>query len=197
MSKRAVLPLVWILVLFSASYVNGMEGIGISPACYGSDASGNCYFINITPNQTMEYEFRVFNFDNDTKEFRAEIEADRNLSGRLKLSPERFSLKQHNSMDCYSSPGCKALKVQLNATGLANGTYTVFVAAITTLSPGGAMNINQVVKAKVMLNVLHPPKNWKILYILAPVILIAFVIALIWLQKRKRPKKQKKEENEE
>lgn len=180
-----------VIFLISISFVCATEGIGISPGCYYADAKGKCYAENITAGEYLEYKFRVYNFDNSTNKFIISVEG--NLTNNTVFSPKEFVLEHHEGKDCWSSKGCKEFTVNINTTGLKPGDYNEYIVAQTSSVSGAFLNINQIVKAKVMINIVGEDREFNkkiIFYIGVPVMIILLILILRKINKRKKSKEK-------
>jgi hypothetical protein len=149
--------IVALLLFLLIPAVAARNGIGISPGCIGADPQGKCIFLNVKLNQTLEYEYHVYNFDDVERAFK--VSAEGNLSPHITVESEEFTLQQHSGKDCKSSPGCEVVMVKINNSNIEPGIYTTEIAASTSALSGGMLALNQIVKARLLLNISEPPKT--------------------------------------
>ena len=188
------LLLISLAILLLVPIACAREGIGITPGCIGADQFGNCTFTEVKYGENPEFEFHIYNFENNSLTFnmRAEVE----LSENIVFTPETFTLEPKTSgqADCNASKGCQIVIARLNTNKLASQKeYSSYIFASTTTGEEGTLNVIQEVGSKMMIKISAPwyvlayysmqkfvQDNW--LYILIIIIAIVSSIAgfFVW-----------------
>ncbi len=152
MGKKAIFMLIMILAtaLICSAHAEARSGIGISPGCFPISTDGGCAYDQIIQGSTKTFDIEVYNFDSDTKEFTVTISSQiKNVTSE----PREFSLAQFTEGRCKGSIGCKQIKVTIDTSDTPLGEYEIVVKAGSKTSSGGVLDINQIVGARIMVNV--------------------------------------------
>lgn len=186
-------------ILSNVKDVSAQErsGIGISPSCFPSEDSECKLYYEFTQhlynmNDVFATEFRVYNFDNKTREFYVEIKpvsCEFSKEGLERIndltSPTHFILNRHDTGDCNTSHGCQIIKVIIPSTSIKEGECTLNLLVTSPDEIDNTMlKVNQIIGAKIS---IHKKDCWiykfsGIIFIL----LILITIGLIVFIKRKR-----------
>ncbi len=147
--KRNISFIFVILILAASAFA--ISGPAISPGCIPMD----CKPVNATIGSILNFEVRVYNFDNFDRKF--SVFAGKDLINATKLSPTYFELKPRKSGECTSENGCEAINITINLKGVKEGIYSTEIVAQSSLGQGGDLEVIQQVASTIVLNVKEKP----------------------------------------
>lgn len=182
--KRKIIPILIFLLLIIVPVAFARTGVGIT-GCNKVDTEGKCIHElvqNISEIQT--YTYNVYNFDNTTKTFFITISGE--LENRSIIQPKEFELGMHDKGICETSPGCQTVTVHINTSGLKQENYTATITATSVASTEGALQINQVLNSRLLIEVPKQKVYWGLRSFLTVLFtLLVILIGTIWLLRRR------------
>lgn len=182
MRKIFLIMLLFLAVLTPAAHAR--SGVGIT-GCNKVDADGKCIHELVQNSSVMQiYTYNVYNFDNTTKKFYITISGE--LENRSIIQPTEFELGMHDKGTCTSSPGCQTVTVHVNTSGLKHENYTATITATSVATTEGALQINQVLNSRLLIEVPKQDFYWGLRsFLTVSFIIFVIFISTIWLLRRK------------
>lgn len=169
------LVLIVLLIISSQKVVSQTSGIAMSPSCYYVNDKGECYTKTIERG-IYEYTFRVYNYDNDTKEI--EISYYAPIDVIVNIEEPFIELGQHNGKTCDDSPGCKEFSVLIDTSNSKRELKTINIYAKTSATEEGMMIINQILNAKITFKLVsEKPEN----LVLGLIVMITLNLIMLFL----------------